>query len=89
MSTISNENISEINTLLDSGAYQSIVNNKIVENLKSNNVEPTTSTTDLVGRNVSILKQTTLVFSLPMHEKRTIETLVHVSPNLEKYNMSL
>jgi hypothetical protein len=56
-----NGNISEINTLLDSGASQSILNNKIVKNLKLNNVEPTTWTT--VAGNFSTSKQTTIVFN--------------------------
>jgi hypothetical protein len=83
-----NGNSTEINILLDSGASQSIVKYEKVKNLKLNNVEPTTWTT--VAGNFSTSKQTTIVFSLPMlHEKRTIETLVHVSPNLENYDMIL
>ena len=79
-----NGNVSEINIVLDSGAFQSIVYNEVVNNLKLNNVEPTTWTT--VAGKFSTWKQTTIVFSLPMlHEIRTIETLVHVSTNLENY----
>ena len=81
-----NEKFSEINILLDSGASQSIINFEIVKSQKLNNVEPTTWTT--VAGNFSTSKQSTIIFSLPtLHEKRTIETVVHVSKNLENYDM--
>ena len=82
------ENNTDINILLDSGASQSIVNYEIVKRLELINVEPTSWTT--VAGNFSTTKQTTIVFSLPaLHEKRTIETLVHVTPNLGNYDMIL
>ena len=82
------ENNTDINILLDSGASQSIVNYEIVKRLELINVEPTSWTT--VAGNFSTTKQTTIVFSLPaLHEKRTIETLVHVTPNLRNYDMIL
>ena len=67
-----NNNISEINILLDSGASQSIVKHEIVPKLKLTNVEPTTWTT--VAGNFSTSKETTIVFSLPMlHEKELLK----------------
>jgi hypothetical protein len=83
-----NGNMAEINILLDSWDSQSIVSNEIDKNFKLNNVDSTWTT--LVAETFSTSKQTTIVFSLPkLHEKRTIETFLHVFPNLKSYDMIL
>ena len=82
------DNLITIRILLDSGASQSIVKYDLVKNSRLMNVETTSWTT--VAGNFSTSKQTQVTFSLPsLHEKRTIESLMHVTPKLQNYDMIL
>ncbi len=82
------DNVKDITILLDSGASQSIVKYELVKTMKLINVETTDWTT--VAGNFSTSKQVKVVFSLPsLHEKRIVESLMHVTPKLENYDMIL
>ena len=81
-------NIQDIIILLDSGASQSIIKYELVKNMKLISVQTTEWTT--VAGTFSTSKQTNVIFSLPtLHEKRTVESVVHVTTKLENYDMIL
>jgi len=82
------EKVTDITILLDSGASQSIIKHELVKDYKLINAETTDWIT--VAGKFTTSKQTNTVFSLPtLHEKRVVESLMHVTPRLENYDMIL
>lgn len=82
------DNNRDIIILLDSGASQSIMKHDLAKDLKLINVA-TTEWHTVAGKFVTN-KKTSITFSLPtLHEKRTIESLMHVSPDLQNYDIIL